>query len=181
MVRTLRPKNRRATALSRPATACGPFRSGKPSCGPVHGNAFATFASRTTQLTQVIDGLDKATTTLAGGADDVKTLLTNLASTTQLLATNRQKAIDALGALSRLAHIQDYQLDKYKNEISAQIKQIDAIVGVAATQTAEVGHLVDFLDKFLYALPKIIPVDFAQVYFWAVPCLQDPRSTACPS
>ena len=56
----------------------------------------ATLASRTQQLTAIIDNLDRGAQTLANGADDVKTLLTNLATTSQILADNRQKAIDAI-------------------------------------------------------------------------------------
>jgi hypothetical protein len=57
-----------------------------------------------------------------------------------------------------------------------QIKQIDAIVGVAASQTDEVSRLVDWLDKFLVSAPKVIPKDMTQVYMWLVPQGQDARS-----
>ncbi|MCU1460590.1 MAG: virulence factor Mce family protein [Acidimicrobiales bacterium] len=141
----------------------------------------ATLASRSRQITTSIDNLDRATSTIAAGAGDVKALLTNLAGTTTLLAKDRQKAVDALAALSHLARAQDYALDKYRNDIDRQIKQVDAILAVAATQTGQVGTLVDFLDLFVHALPKAIPDDFTQVYMWAVPCSQDTRSPAgCP-
>jgi phospholipid/cholesterol/gamma-HCH transport system substrate-binding protein len=141
----------------------------------------ATLASRTTQITQSIDNLDRATQTLAGGAGDINRLLANLAGTTTLLANDRQKAVDALAALGRLARAQNYALDKYRGDIDRQVKQVDAILAVAATQTKQVGTLVDFLDLFVHALPKAIPTEWTQVYMWAVPCSQDPRSPAgCP-
>src|SRR5205823_4229302 len=136
----------------------------------------ATLASRTGQIATSIDNLDKATQTLAAGSTDIKALLANLAGTTTLLANDRQKAVDGLAALSRLARSQNYALDKYHDDIDRQIKQVDAILAIAATQTRQVGTLVDFLDLFVHALPKAIPNEFTQIYMWAVPCLQDPRS-----
>jgi phospholipid/cholesterol/gamma-HCH transport system substrate-binding protein len=141
------------------------------------GTISGTLASRTQQLTAIIDNLDRGAQTLAGGAEDVKTLLTNLATTSQILADNRQKAIDAIHQLSRLAAVQNEVLDRYHGDIDKQIKQVDAILAVAATQTQQLGTVVDFLNQFVYALPKAIPLEFTQVYMWAIPCQQDSRST----
>jgi phospholipid/cholesterol/gamma-HCH transport system substrate-binding protein len=140
----------------------------------------ATFASRTGQITQIIDGLDRATGTLASGAGDLDKLLTNLAATTKILSDNRQKAVDALAQLTRLAKVQNEVLDRYVNDIDRQIKQVDAIVAVAASKSAEVANLIDWLARFEIALPKVIPrtgvnADFTQVFMWAIPAQQDPR------
>jgi phospholipid/cholesterol/gamma-HCH transport system substrate-binding protein len=135
-----------------------------------------TLAGRTQQLTSIIDNLDRGTQTLAAGSDDLKTLLTNLATTSKILADNRNQAVDAVKQLSRLAAVQNDVLDKYHANIDKQIKQVDAILAVAATQTQQLGTVVDFLNQFVYALPKAIPQDFTQVYMWAVPCTQDSRS-----
>ncbi|MDQ1404197.1 MAG: phospholipid/cholesterol/gamma-HCH transport system substrate-binding protein [Actinomycetota bacterium] len=140
----------------------------------------ATFASRTQQITDIIDGLDRATTTLAAGAGDLDGLLKNLAATTQILAGNRQKAVDALAQLSRLAKVQNEVLDRYVGDIDRQIKQVDAIVAIAASKSAEVANLIDWLARFEIALPKVIPpsgvnADFTQVFMWAIPADQDPR------
>ena len=141
----------------------------------------STLASRTTQITGIIDGLDRATSTLAAGSGDIANLLTNLAQTTTVLADNRQRAIDALLGLARLGRVQNQVLDRYRGDIDRQIKQVDAILGVAAGQTAELGNLVDFLDRFVHVLPQAIPDKFTQVYMWAVPCPQDNRSPqGCP-
>ena len=136
-----------------------------------------TLASRTQQLTAIIDNLDRGAQTLSAGAEDVKTLLTNLATTSKVLVDNRQKAVDAIRQLSRLAAVQNDVLDKYHRDIDKQIKQVDAILAVAATQTQQLGTVVDFLNQFVYALPTAIPLEFTQVYMWAVPCQQDSRST----
>src|SRR5437763_5916875 len=110
-----------------------------------------TLASRTQQITTIIDNLDRGAQTLAGGTEDLKSLLTNLATTTRILSDNRQQAIDAIGQLSRLAAVQNEVLSKYRNDMDRQIKQVDAILQVAGTQTKQLGDVVDFLNQFVYA------------------------------
>ena len=84
---------------------------------------------------------------------------------------------NVMGGVQFLKHL----LDRYHGDIDRQIKQINAIIGVASTQINQVSNLVDWLDRFVYALPKAVPGDFTQVYMWAVPCSVDPRSPAgCP-
>jgi phospholipid/cholesterol/gamma-HCH transport system substrate-binding protein len=140
-----------------------------------------SLASRSKQIGSIIDNLDRATQTLAGGSEDVKGLLTNLATTSKILVDNREQAISALDQLSRLARVQNEILDRYHGDLDRQIKQINAIIGVAGTQINQVSSLVDWLDRFVYALPKAVPGDFTQIYMWAVPCAVDPRSPAgCP-
>jgi phospholipid/cholesterol/gamma-HCH transport system substrate-binding protein len=135
----------------------------------------ATFASRTESIGRIIDGFDVTATALANGNGEIDGLLTNLAETTRILSDNRDRAIKALGELSRLAAVQNEVLTKYRADIDRQIKQVDAIVGIAAGQTSELSLLVDWLDRFTIALPKVIPGDFTQVYAWVVPAQQDPR------
>jgi phospholipid/cholesterol/gamma-HCH transport system substrate-binding protein len=136
----------------------------------------ATLASRSTQITQIIDNIDKATATLAESRGSLGPLLDNLATTTQVLSENRDRAVEALRQLSRLAAVQNDVLDRYESDLDRQIKQVDAIVDVAAGQTAEVGTLVTWIDRFVTGLPKAIPGDFTQVYMWVVPQSEDPRT-----
>jgi phospholipid/cholesterol/gamma-HCH transport system substrate-binding protein len=140
----------------------------------------ATFAAKTQTLETIIDNLDKTSATLAEGAGDLSALLDNLASTTQVLADNRDRAVNALDKLARLAQVQDVSLNKYRANIDTQIKQLSAVVAVAAQSTGDLSTLLDWIDKFFTGLPKIVPGDFTQVYMWAIPCAQDPRSTPCP-
>ena len=135
----------------------------------------ATLASRTTEITTIIDNLDRATATLADGSGDVSALLANLASTTQILSDNRHRAVTALQQLSRLAAVQNDLLSRYAADMDRQLKQIDAIVEVAASQTDEVGRVVDWLDRFLISTPRVIPKDMTQVYMWLVPESEDDR------
>jgi phospholipid/cholesterol/gamma-HCH transport system substrate-binding protein len=137
----------------------------------------ATLASRTTQIQQIIDNLDRTTVTLAAGAPEIADLLTNLADTTQVLADNRQRAITALDQLSRLARVQNETLDRYRGDIDRQIKQVDAVLAVAAGETTQLSVLIDWLDKFIEGSPVVVPGDFAQVYGWFIPQGQDPRPT----
>jgi phospholipid/cholesterol/gamma-HCH transport system substrate-binding protein len=135
-----------------------------------------TLASRSQTITTIIDNLDRGTQSLAGGTEDLKTLLTNLSTTTKILADNRQQAVTAVAQLARLARVQNEVVVRYHSDLDRQIKQVDAILAVAATQTQQLGSLVDFLNQFTYALPKAIPVEFTQVYMWAIPCINDSRS-----
>ena len=57
-----------------------------------------------------------------------------------------------------------------------EIKQVDAVLGVAAAQTAQVGRVVDWLDHYVTVIPKLIPGDFTQIYAWLVPQCQDART-----
>ena len=59
--------------------------------------------------------------------------------------------------------------------ISRQIKQLDSVAAAAARSTGEVANLVDWLDRFVLVLPKVIPGEFTQVFMWAIPADQDPR------
>ena len=135
----------------------------------------STLASRTGEITRIIDNLDRATSTLASGRGDVSALLGNLARTTQILSDNRERAVVALQQLGRLAAVQNDLLDRYASDMDRQLKQIDAIVSVAASQTGELARVVDWLDRFLTGLPEVIPEDMTQVYMWLVPAEQDDR------
>jgi phospholipid/cholesterol/gamma-HCH transport system substrate-binding protein len=140
----------------------------------------ATLAAKTHTIQAVIDHLDQTSATLAEGSGDLTKLLDNLASTTQVLADNRDRAVNALDKLARLARVQNVSLDKYRQNIDTQIKQLSAVVAVAAQSTGDLSSLLDWLDRFMTGLPQVIPGDFTQVYMWAIPCAQDPRQKACP-
>ena len=141
----------------------------------------ATFAEKTQTIQSLIDALDRTSGTLAQGSGDLVKLFDNLAQTTTVLADNRERVVSALDKLARLARVQNVTLDKYRNDIDRQIKQLSAIVAVAANSTAEVKSLLDWIERFFGSLPSVIPGDFTQVYMWAIPCAQDPRTVKpCP-
>jgi phospholipid/cholesterol/gamma-HCH transport system substrate-binding protein len=128
-----------------------------------------TLAERSTDITKIIDGFDRALSSLAGGSDEIATLLTNLSDTTRILADNRDRAINALEQLTRLAGVQNEVLTKYHGNLDTQIKQVASIVDVAVTQIGEVSRLVDWLASFTEMIPQAIPNDFVQVFGWVAP------------
>ena len=136
----------------------------------------STLADRTGDIGRIIDGLDAATSTLASGKGELSTLLDNLAVTTRVLSDNRQKAIDALSALTRVSQTGDDLIRRYRTDIDRQLRQVDAILGEVAESQVEVGRLLDFLGKFMEGTPKTIPRDFAQIYQWVQPAEFDCRS-----
>jgi phospholipid/cholesterol/gamma-HCH transport system substrate-binding protein len=135
---------------------------------------------KTRTIQDIIDNLDRTTSTLAQGSGDLAKLLDNLAETTTVLSDNRERVVNTLDKLARLAQVQNVSLDKYRTDIDRQIKQLSAIVAVAARSTGELRSLLDWIDSFFIGLPEIIPNDFTQVYMWAIPCEQDPRLSDCP-
>lgn len=135
----------------------------------------AALASRASKIGRIVDGLDTTMTAFAGGADDLSGVLGDLATTTRVLADNREKAVTALDNLSRLAAVQNDVFDKYRSNIERQIRQVDGIVRIVAGQTTELKSLIDWLDRFVTALPGIIPNDFTNVFGWVVPAQLDPR------
>jgi phospholipid/cholesterol/gamma-HCH transport system substrate-binding protein len=150
----------------------------------------ATLASQTGNIVSIIDGLDAAAGVLAAGSADLDGLLLNLADATTVLADNRDEAISALEALTRLARDQNQLIfQPHLDATSRQIQELDAILAQVSAGRAEVGNLLDFLFQFIDAVPLSIPCDqvgqeatdaqpdctsggdFAQVYGWFVPVL----------
>lgn len=135
-----------------------------------------TLAERSRAITAVIDNLDRAASTLAGGREDIGAMLGNLAATSQVLADNRHRAVQALDSLSRLAESQNRILGQYRADLDRQIKQVDAILAATAGHVGEVGALLEWLDRFVLVLPKVVPGEFAQVWMWAIPAEQEERT-----
>jgi phospholipid/cholesterol/gamma-HCH transport system substrate-binding protein len=129
----------------------------------------ATLADSTDEIVRIIDGLDTASRSLAGGSEDIGQLLTNLSQTTTVLAANRDRAVNAIKELTRLANVQNTEVFvPYRNQVDQQIKQLDGILAVVAHDRQEVATLLDWVDQFTQKIPKGIPEEFAQVYGWFV-------------
>jgi phospholipid/cholesterol/gamma-HCH transport system substrate-binding protein len=131
----------------------------------------ATLADQTNNVIAIIDGLDTATTTLAGSNTSFDQALVNLAATTKVLADNRVLAVNTVQQLTRLAQAQNQLVfDPYIATVKRQVTQLDAILNEVTKGRSEVGLLVDWLEKFVYKIPQGIPQNFAQIYAWLVPC-----------
>lgn len=146
----------------------------------------STLAAQTGNILAIIDGLDAAAGTLAAGAADFDGLLVNLAETIDVLAQNRQQAVDTLAALTRLARDQnDLIFEPHLEATSRQIQELDAILVELSNGRSEVGALLDWLIRFVDIVPRALPCtpleqpatdeqpacndgDFAQIYGWFV-------------
>jgi len=120
--------------------------------------------------------LVKATQTLAAGSPDLGSLLDNLASTTTLLANDRDQAVTALASLTNLAQAADYSLTTYKSSIDREIKQVDAVTATVASSLDDLQTLLDWMQRFSVAFPKGIYGNYGGIYLRVVPYVLDPRS-----
>jgi phospholipid/cholesterol/gamma-HCH transport system substrate-binding protein len=134
----------------------------------------SSMADQSGNIVKIIDGLDKATATLAKGSSRVDELLVNLANTTDVLADNREQALQTIKDITRLARDEnDLVLQPYRDDLERQIDQLDAVLSTVVGQREEVGVLVDWLARFVQVAPKGVPGDFALVYGWFVPAIAD--------
>jgi phospholipid/cholesterol/gamma-HCH transport system substrate-binding protein len=140
------------------------------------GSISHTLAARTTEITTIIQHLDGATATLAASKDDLSALFVNLSQATTVLADNRQRMINALDQLSRLARSQNVVLDRYRSDVDRQIKQVDTVLAAAAASSAEVANLLDWLNRFTTGVPKVVRNDFTQIFQWVTTAAEDPRA-----
>ncbi len=126
-----------------------------------------TLADQTGNIVSIIDGLDKATTTIAASDDQLDSLLVNLSKTTQVLSDNRQLTLDTLRSITRLAKAQNTEIfEPYKAKVEAQVQQLDAVLNLVAQRRGELSTLADWLAQFVQKTPKGVPQDFAQIYLW---------------
>jgi phospholipid/cholesterol/gamma-HCH transport system substrate-binding protein len=132
-------------------------------------------ATRTQNIASIVDHLDVSIGAVAGEGASLEGVLADLAATTRSLAENRDKAVALLRNLSRLAAVQNTELDKYQANVEKQIQEVERIVRVLAGQTTELKSVLDWLDKFVYGVPSTIPNDFTNVFGWLIPSAQDPR------
>jgi phospholipid/cholesterol/gamma-HCH transport system substrate-binding protein len=134
----------------------------------------STMADQTGNIVAIIERLDRATATLAGGSGKIDQLLLNLAETTEVLADNRELALQTIRDLTRLAKDQNEMVfEPFRADLDRQITQLDALLQTVAAQREEVGVLVDWLAQFTLKIPKGIPEDFAQIYGWLQPAPLD--------
>jgi phospholipid/cholesterol/gamma-HCH transport system substrate-binding protein len=129
------------------------------------GTVAGTLADQTDELIRIIDALEGATGTLSASAGDLDQLLVNLSRTAEVLADNRDVAVDSIRELTRLAKVQnDNILGPYLAEVDTQIKQIDAILVEVGRNQTQVAELLRWAAQFADKVPLGIPEDFAQVF-----------------
>ncbi|MFP5320985.1 MAG: MlaD family protein [Acidimicrobiia bacterium] len=124
-----------------------------------------TLADQTDELVRIIEAMGAASDTFAGSADELDRLLVNLSETAQLLADDRDVAVEAIRQLTRLAEVQnDNILGPYLAQVDTQIKQVDAILAEVDRNQAQVAELLRWVSQFTQKIPLGVPDRFAQVY-----------------
>lgn len=132
------------------------------------GTISKTFADRSNQLVHIIDNLDGAASRLGSGSGDLATALENLAQTTTILSNNRQRAVDALRELSRLARAQNKVVADHFDAVNTQVQQVDAILSELKGSQQDISSLLTWLERFVVGIPDVIPHDFTNVYLEGV-------------
>lgn len=127
-----------------------------------------TLAERSGQLVRIIEELDGTASTLAAGSGDLEEALSHLAETTTILAVNRDRAVDALDQLSRLARVENTVVTEHFDAVNRQIQQVDDILAQLAGRQGDVDSLLQWLERFVVGLPEAIPRDFTNVYVLGV-------------
>lgn len=127
-----------------------------------------TLAERSGQIVRIIDRLDTATQALGSGSGALEGALANLAETTDVLVANRDRAVEALQELSRLASVQNTVVVKHFDAVKTQIQQADAVLGTLANSQNDLKSLIDWLERFVLTVPDLIPRDFTIVYMEGV-------------
>lgn len=128
------------------------------------GTISGTLAERSDQLVRIIDHLDGAAGQLASGTGSLRDALGHLAETTGLLAENRDRAVEALEQLSRLAAAQNTVVVEHFDEVNTQIGQVDDILAQLADRQDDIDSLLVWLERFVVTIPDVIPNDFTTVF-----------------
>ena len=132
--------------------------------------------TRTQNIASIVDHLDVSIGAVAGEGASLEGAPRRPrghdARRSRTTATRRSPLVRNL---SRLAAVQNVELDKYQANVEKQIHQVDDILRVLAGQTTELQSLIDWLDKFVYGVPSTIPNDFTNVFGWLIPSQLDPR------
>lgn len=118
-------------------------------------------------LATIIDGLGKLGTPLANGSNQIGALIDSLASSTGLLATDRQKIISSIGQLTRLAgDLNREVLLPHLDQIETLLGQLDPVLGSLAQSRTQLGDLAGKLKIFVDQIPKAVYNSTILFYAW---------------
>jgi phospholipid/cholesterol/gamma-HCH transport system substrate-binding protein len=118
-------------------------------------------------LATIIDGLAKLGTPLANGTNQIGALLDSLATSTGLLATDRQKIISSIGQLTRLAgDLNREVLLPHLSQIETLLGQLDPVLGSLAQSRSQLGDLASKLKIFVDQIPKAVYNSTILFYAW---------------
>lgn len=123
-----------------------------------------TLAERSDQLVRIIDRLGGAAADLSTGTGSLREALVHLSETTGLLTENRDRAVEALEQLSRLAAVQNTVVVEHFDAVNIQISQVDEILARLADRQDDIDSLLVWLERFVVTIPDVIPNDFTTVF-----------------
>lgn len=106
----------------------------------------STYASQSGDIAAIVDGLGQLGHDLAGSADDLGLLIDNVAAATNVLTAQRQRFIDALTQLNRLAvALNTHVLGPHGAELDRILKQLDPVAATLAANRDSIGRLLSNL------------------------------------
>jgi phospholipid/cholesterol/gamma-HCH transport system substrate-binding protein len=103
----------------------------------------SAFASQSGDVAAIVDGFGQLGHDLAGSANDLGVLVDNVAAATNVLTAQRQRFIDALSELNKLAVALNTQvLEPHSAELDRILKQLDPVAAVLAENRDTIGQLL---------------------------------------
>jgi phospholipid/cholesterol/gamma-HCH transport system substrate-binding protein len=103
----------------------------------------STFAGQSGDIAAIVDGLGQLGRDLAGSANDLGLLVDNVAAATNVLTAQRQRFIDALTQLNRLAVALNTQvLEPHSAELDRILKELDPVAATLAANRDTIGQLL---------------------------------------
>jgi ABC-type transporter Mla subunit MlaD len=76
--------------------------------------------------------------------------------------------VESLRQLSRLAAAQNTVVVNHFDEVKTQIAQADEILATLANSQEDIKSLLDWLERFVLAVPDAIPRDYTLIYMEGV-------------
>jgi phospholipid/cholesterol/gamma-HCH transport system substrate-binding protein len=103
----------------------------------------STYASQSGDMAAIVDGLGQLGHDLAGSANDLGVLVDNVAAATNVLTAQRQRFIDALAELNKLAvALNTNVLEPHSAELDRILKQLDPVAATLAANRDSIGQLL---------------------------------------
>jgi phospholipid/cholesterol/gamma-HCH transport system substrate-binding protein len=130
-------------------------------------------------LATIIDGFGRLGTPLAGGSDQIGALIDSLASSTGVLAQDRQKILTSIGQLTRLAgDLNREVLVPHLQQIETLLGQLDPVLGSLAKSRSQLGELAGRLKVFVDQIPKAVYNSTILFYAWFAGTVKPGGATA---
>jgi phospholipid/cholesterol/gamma-HCH transport system substrate-binding protein len=125
------------------------------------------YAGQSGQLATIVDGLGKLGASLGANAGQIGTLIANLAGATSTLATQRERIIGTVQALTGLAQaLNDHVLVPHAAQLETLLAQLDPIVSIVAGDKTNLEDLITNVGSFVVDLHKNVDNGALLLYIW---------------